>query len=57
MQKMQLFRNEAENSKDFDKDVLTLYDQMIDDTVAQIRNLENVQDLSKTNIEKRYRPK
>ena len=57
MQKMHLFRNEAENSKDFDKDVLTLYDQMIDDMVAQIRNLENIQDLSKTNIEKRYRPK
>jgi hypothetical protein len=57
LQNMLLFREEAENSKDFDKDVLKLYDQMIDKTVEQIRNLENIQEPSKANIEDRYRPK
>ena len=57
LQNMHLFREEAENCIDFDKDVLKQYDQMIDETVAQIRNLENIQEPSKTNIEDRYRPK
>ena len=57
LQNMNLFREAAENSKDFDKDVLKQYDEMIDETVAQIRNLENIQEPSKTNIEDRYRPK
>jgi len=56
LQKMQLFRNEAENSKDFDKDVLKLYDQMIHETNAQIRNLDNIQEPNKANIEDRYLP-
>ena len=56
LQKMIVFREEAENSKDFNKDVLKLYDQMIDETLAQIRNLENIQEPSKANIEGRYRP-
>ena len=56
LQKMQLFRNEAENSKDFDKDVLKLYDQMIHETNAQIRNLDNIQEPNKVNIEDRYLP-
>ena len=56
LQNMNLFREAAENSKDFDKDVLKQYDEMIDETVAKIRNLENIQEPSKTNIEGRYRP-
>ena len=56
LQKMLLFRNEAENSKDFDKDVLKLYDQMIDETNAQIRNLGNIKEPNKANIEDRYLP-
>ena len=56
LQKMLLFRNEAENSKDFDKDVLKLYDQMIHETNAQIRNLDNIQEPNKANIEDRYLP-
>jgi len=56
LQKMQLFRNEAENSKDFDKEVLKLYDQMIHETNAQIRNLDNIQEPNKVNIEDRYLP-
>ena len=57
LQKMIVFREEAENSKDFNKDVLKLYDKMIDETLARIRNLENIQEPNKTNIEERYRPK
>lgn len=57
LQKMIVFREEAENSKDFNNDVLKLYDQMIDETLAQIRNLENIQEPNKTNIEDRYLPK
>ena len=57
LQKMIVFREEAENSNDFNKDVLKLYDQMIDETLARIRNLENIQEPNKTNIEERYRPK
>ena len=56
LQSMLMFRAEAKNSKDFDKDVLKLYDQMIDETVARIRNLENIQEPNKANIEDRYRP-
>jgi hypothetical protein len=57
LQKMIVFREEAENSKDFNNDFLKLYDQMIDETLAQIRNLENIQEPNKTNIEDRYLPK
>jgi hypothetical protein len=57
LQRMIVFREEAENSKDFNKDVLKLYDQMIDETLTQIRNLENIQEPNKTNIEERYLPK
>jgi hypothetical protein len=56
LQKMLLFRNEAENSKDFDKDLLKLYDQIIDETNTQIRNLDNIQEPDKSNIESKYLP-
>ena len=57
LQTMILFRAEAENSKDFDKDVLKQFDQIIDETVERIRNLDNIQEPNKSNIEDRYRPK
>lgn len=57
LQKMLLFRDEAENSEDFDKDVLRQYDQMIAETVAQIRNLDDIREPSRITIEHRYRPK
>ena len=56
LQNMLVFREEAVKSKDLDKDVLKEYDQMIDKTVAQIKNLENIQEPSKANIEDRYLP-
>jgi site-specific DNA-adenine methylase len=49
-----LFRNEAEHSKDFNRDILKLYDQVIDNTIAQIKNLENVQEPDREKIEERY---
>jgi len=48
---MQLFHMEAEKSKDFSNDILKLYDVVIDETVRQIRNLEELQNPSKENIE------
>ena len=57
LQNMLVFRNAAENCKDFDKDLLNEYDQMIDKTVREIKNLENIQEPSKANIEDRYLPK
>ncbi|MDX1696758.1 MAG: hypothetical protein R3308_00640 [Thiohalobacterales bacterium] len=56
LQNMLLFRGEAVKSKDFDQDIINEYDQMIDKTVAQIRNLENIQEPSRANIEDRYLP-
>lgn len=53
---MVLFRNEAEDSKDFDRDILKLYGQVIDDTITQIEKLENIQEPNKENIEERYKP-
>lgn len=57
LNKMTLFRVEAEKSKDFNKDMLKLYNQVINDTDIQIRSLENIQEPSKINIEKIYKPK
>ena len=57
IQTMILFRAEAENCMDFDKDILKQYDQIIDETVARIRNLDNIQEPNKANIGDRYRPK
>jgi hypothetical protein len=57
LNKMTLFREEAEISEDFDKDILKLYDQVIDDAAAQLRNLENIKELDTDNIEKSYKPK
>ncbi|NNC64218.1 MAG: hypothetical protein HKN84_05500 [Gammaproteobacteria bacterium] len=57
LQKMLLFREEAENSKDFDQNVLAAYDEMIRETTAQIRNLEDIREPSRENIEDRYRPR
>ena len=51
------FRSEAEESKDFNRDILKLYDQVIDDTTAQVKNLENIEEPSKEIIEDRYKPK
>jgi hypothetical protein len=57
LQKMLVFREEAENCTGFDRNVLRLYREMVDETVIQIENLENIQEPNKANIEDRYLPK
>jgi hypothetical protein len=57
LQNMLVFREEAENCTGFDRNVLRLYREMVDETVAQIENLENIQEPNKANIEDRYLPK
>ena len=57
LQKMMRIREAAEDSKDFDKEVLQLYDRIIDETTAQLRELDNISDPSRTAIEDRYLPK
>ena len=56
LQKMIVFRNAAEKSKDFDKYILKLYDEVIINTTQQIKNLDNIQDPNKHIIEERYLP-
>ena len=57
LQKTVWFRSELEDSRDVNEETLKLYDQTIEETAAQIRNLDNIQELNKTNIEDRYLPK
>ena len=54
---MILFRSEAEDSKDFDKDILKLYDRVINDVTGKINNLENIENPNKQTIEERFKPK
>ena len=35
-------RSDTEDSKAFDIDILEIYDQVMDDTITQIKNLENI---------------
>ena len=54
---MILFRAEAEKSKDFDRKLLKLYDQVIIDTTDQINSLDNIQEVNKDVITKTFKPK
>ncbi len=40
--KIVLFRSETEDNKAFNIDVLKIFDQVMDDTIAQIKNLEDI---------------
>jgi hypothetical protein len=44
---MLLFRNEAENSKDYNNDVLKVFDEVINDVMAQIENYDNLREANK----------
>ncbi len=37
-----LFRSETEYNKAFNIEILKLYDQVMDDTITQIKNLEDI---------------
>jgi hypothetical protein len=54
---MILFRFEAENSDDFDKKVLDVYDEVITSAQAQIQNLSSVQELTEEKIKDSVLPK
>ena len=57
LQKMMLFRDVANKSKDFDKEIIETYDKVISDTVKQIKNLEDIKNPSKETIENKFLPK
>jgi hypothetical protein len=51
---MLLFRSEAEDSKDYDREILKLFNEVIDDTMAQIDNYDNMQKANKEITGDRY---
>ena len=53
LSKMYLFKLEADESKDFDKEVLAQYTEIINETKAKIKNLEGIDHPQKYTIEKR----
>lgn len=57
LNKMLLFKLEAERCSDFDKGKLALYDQIIYDTTKQIKKLESITELSAKNIKETVFPK
>lgn len=56
MQKMYLFKLTAEESEDFDKEILGLYNKTIEETKAALRNLEGLERPSAEQIEQRITP-
>ena len=57
LQKMMIFRDAANKSKDIDKTIPETYDRVINDTVLQIKNLENIKTPNKETIENKFLPK
>ena len=55
LNQMMLFRLEAEEHENFDKDILQIYDKIIDKATKQLKALENLPDLSQSSIERRLR--
>jgi hypothetical protein len=56
LQNMYIFKLEADQSEDFDKEVLQLYHQIIQDTKQAIQRLEGLDKPSKAGIEEKYNP-
>ena len=57
LNKMTLFQIAAEDSKDFDKEILDHYQVVIKYTTDKIKDLEGIDDPQKESIEERYLPK
>ncbi len=53
LQMMLRIRDEAKDSEDVDDEVLARYDQIIEETTARIRDLDNISDLDRSAIEDR----
>jgi hypothetical protein len=49
LNKIVLFRSETEDNKAFDIDILKIFDQVMDDTIAQIKNLEDIKRVQQEN--------
>ncbi len=49
LNKIVLIRSETEDSKAFNIDVLKIYDQVMDDTITQIKNLEDIKRVQQEN--------
>jgi len=56
LQQMLLFKLEASNCRDFDPQLLELFDQIMDDTSAEVRKLEQLVDLNPASVEKAVYP-
>lgn len=56
LNKMMLFKIEAEKSKDFDKDTLKLYDDVIEEAEKQIGELSTIQELTEDQIKNSISP-
>jgi hypothetical protein len=54
---MTLFKLEAENCEKFDKNVLALYDEVIEEAESQIERLSSVKTLSQEEIKNSVYPK
>ena len=49
LNKIVLFRSETEDNKAFNIDILKIFDQVMDDTIAQIKNLEDIKRVQQEN--------
>ena len=49
LNKIVLFRSETEDNKAFNIDVLKIFDQVMDDTIVQIKNLEDIKRVQQEN--------
>ncbi len=49
LNKIVLFRSETEDNKAFDIDILKIFDQVMNDTIAQIKNLEDIKRVQQEN--------
>lgn len=56
LQKMYIFKLEADDSKDFDKELLNHYNIIIQETKTAINNLQGLDAPSKSKIEAKYKP-
>ena len=45
-----LFRSDTEDSKAFNIDIIKIYDQVMDDTITQIRDLEDIKRVQQENF-------
>lgn len=57
LQKMMFFRDAANESADINKKIIETYDEVINDTLLQIKELEDIKNPSKETIENKFLPK